>query len=74
VSAGRSERPPAPSVPWQFVLRATAVVAGLTLLLVVEVRGLVFYLAWGLIVLALLTEALATFVYWRRSRDGPQVR
>jgi hypothetical protein len=70
VSAGRPERPPAPNVPWQFVVRATAVVAGLTLLLVVEVRGFVFYLAWGLIVLALLTEGLATFVYWQRSRSA----
>jgi hypothetical protein len=71
VSAGRPERPPAPRVPWQFVLRASAVVAGLTLLLIVDVHGAAFYLAWGLIVLALLTEALATFVYWRRSRDAP---
>ena len=69
MAAGRPGRPPAPRVPWQFVLRATAVVTGLTLLLLVEVRGLVFYLAWGLIGFALLTEALATFVYWRRSRD-----
>jgi hypothetical protein len=68
VSAGRHERPSAHHVPWQFLVRAAAVVTGLTLLLVVEVRGLVFYLAWGLIVLALLTEALATLVYWRRSR------
>ena len=71
MSAGRPARPPAPRVPWQYVVRATAVVAGLTLLLVVEVRGFVFYLAWGLIVLALLTEALATLVYWRRSRHSP---
>ena len=71
MSAGRSERPPAPRIPWQFVVRATAVVAGLTLLLVVEVHGLVFFLAWGLIVLALVTEGIATFVYWRRSRAAP---
>jgi hypothetical protein len=71
VSAGRPERPPVPRVPWQFVLRATAVVAGLTLLLVVDVRGAAFYLAWGLIVLALLTEGLATFVFWHRSRGAP---
>ena len=44
------------------------VVTGLTLLLVVEVRGFVFYLAWTLIVLALLGEAAATLVYWLRSR------
>jgi hypothetical protein len=71
VSAGRSARPPAPRVPWQFVLRATAVVAGLTLLLVVEVHGFVFFLAWGLIVLALVTEGIATLVYWLRSRASP---
>jgi hypothetical protein len=71
MSAGHPERPPAPRVPWQFVLRASAVIAGLTLLLVVDVHGLVFFLAWGLIVLALLTEGVATFVYWRRSRAAP---
>ena len=71
MAAGRPERPLPPHVPWQFVLRATAVVAGLILLLIVDVRGLVFYLAWGLIVLALLTEGLATFVHWRRSRTSP---
>ena len=69
--AGRPERPPASRIPRQFVVRATAVVAGLTLLLVVDVHGLVFFLAWGLIVLALVTEAVATFVYWRRSRAAP---
>ncbi len=62
MSVGRPERPPAPRVPWQFAVRATAVVAGLTLLLIVEVRGFVFYLAWLLIVLALLTEGLASLV------------
>jgi hypothetical protein len=70
VSAGHPERPPAPRVPWQFLVRATAVVAGLTLLLVVDVHGLVFYLAWGLIGFALLSEGVATFVYWRRSRGS----
>jgi hypothetical protein len=49
-------------------VRAAAVVAGLTMLLVVDVRGVVFYFAWALIVLALATEGLGTFVYWRRSR------
>ena len=68
--AGGIERQPPAHVPWQFVIRATAVIAGLTLLLIVDVRGLVFYLAWGLIVLALLSEGAATFVYWRRARNG----
>jgi hypothetical protein len=54
--------------PWQFLLRAAAVIAGLTLLLVVDVRGVVFYIAWALIVLALASEAVATLVYWQRSR------
>jgi hypothetical protein len=44
------------------------VITGLTMLLIVDVRGAAFYFAWALIVLALATEALATFVYWRRSR------
>ena len=57
-----------PGLPWQFFIRAVAVVAGLTLLLLVDVRGAVFYFAWALIVFALLSEAAATFVYWRRSR------
>ena len=46
-----------------------AVVTGLTLLLVVDVKGVVFYFAWALIGLALLTEAIGTLVYWRHSRD-----
>jgi hypothetical protein len=54
--------------PWQFVLRAAAVITGLTLLLIVDVRGAVFYVAWALIVAALATEALATLVYWHRMR------
>jgi hypothetical protein len=57
-----------PPVAWQFALRALAVVTGLTLLLIVDVRGAVFYVAWTLIVLALVSEAAATLVYWRRSR------
>ena len=52
--------------PWQFLLRAAAVVTGLTMLLIVDVHGFVFYIAWGLIVLALATEATATLVYWYR--------
>ena len=51
-------------------MRAVAVVTGLTLLLVVNVRGVAFYIAWTLIVLALFTEAVATMVYWRRSNGG----
>ena len=47
-----------------------AVVTGLVLLLLVDVRGAVFYVAWALIVLALLSEGAATLVYWRRSRRG----
>jgi hypothetical protein len=54
--------------PWQFLVRAAAVITGLTLLLIVDVHGVAFYIAWALIVLALITETLATFVYWRRMR------
>ena len=54
--------------PWQFLLRAVAVITGLTLLLIVDVRGAMFYFAWSLIVLALASEAVATLVYWLRSR------
>jgi hypothetical protein len=57
-----------PAVPWQFAVRATAVVTGLTLLLIVDVHGVAFYIAWGLIGLALISEAAATLVYWRRGR------
>ena len=57
--------------PWQFLVRAAMVITGLTMLLIVDVRGAAFYSAWALIVLALATEALATFVYWRRSRTSP---
>jgi hypothetical protein len=60
---------PPPGPPRQFLLRAAAVVTGLTLLLIVDVRGVAFYVAWSLIVLALLSEAVATLVYWRRSRQ-----
>jgi hypothetical protein len=59
-----------PGFAWQFAVRAVAVVAGLTLLLIVDVRGVVFYIAWMLIVLALASEGAATLVYWRRSRKG----
>jgi hypothetical protein len=69
VSSGTDPRPP-PGIPWQFVLRAVAIVSGLTLLVVVDVHGVAFYVAWGLIGLALVTEAAATVFYWRRSRGG----
>jgi uncharacterized membrane protein len=69
VSSRGSPRPRASAAPpWQFLVRAAAVITGLTMLLIVDVRGVAFYFAWALIVLALATEALGTFVYWRRSR------
>ena len=52
----------------QFLARATAIIVGLTMLLVVNVRGAAFYVAWSLIVLAFVSEAAATLVYWRRTR------
>lgn len=59
----------APSgVPWQFLVRAAAVITGLVLLLIVDVRGVAFYIAWSLIVLALASEAAAMLVYWLRAR------
>jgi hypothetical protein len=60
---------PAPGPPWQFLLRAGAVITGLVLLLIVDVHGVVFYVAWTLIVLALASEAAATLVEWRRSHS-----
>jgi hypothetical protein len=54
--------------PVQFVVRAIMIVLGLTLLLVVDVRGAAFYVAWGLIVAAFLSELAATVVYWVRHR------
>ena len=56
--------------PWQFLVRAVAIVIGLTMLLVVDVRGLAFYLAWSLIGLALLSEAGATLVHRHRADRG----
>jgi hypothetical protein len=56
-----------PVRPTQFLVRAAAVITGLTLLLIVDVHGVIFYIAWTLIVLALATEGLATIVYWHRS-------
>jgi hypothetical protein len=61
-------RPASGGAPWQFLVRATAVVTGLVLLLVVDVRGAAFYVAWSLIVLALASEAAATLVFWLRAR------
>jgi hypothetical protein len=52
----------------QFLARATAIIVGLTMLLVVNVLGVAFYFAWSLIVLAFLSEATATLVYRRRAR------
>lgn len=66
-------RPPGPSelaIPWQFASRAAAVITGLTLLLIVDAHGVVFFVAWALIGLALVSEVLATIVYWRRMRRG----
>jgi hypothetical protein len=61
-------------LPRQFVVRAVAIVVGLTLLLIVNVRGVTFYVAWTLIVLAFLSEAAATAVYWQRSRAARRLR
>jgi hypothetical protein len=55
-------------LPWQFGFRAVAVITGLVLLLIVDVHGFAFYIAWSLIVLALLSEAAATLVYRLRGR------
>jgi hypothetical protein len=55
-------------LPWQFGFRAVAVITGLTMLLIVDVHGVAFYVAWSLIVLALASEAAATLVYWLRGR------
>ena len=55
-------------MPSQFLARGIAIIVGLTMLLVVNVRGVAFYVAWSLIVLAFLSEVGATYVYWRRSR------
>ena len=62
--------PTRPGPPAQFLVRAAAVITGLTLLLIVDVRGVAFYVAWSLIVLALASEATATLVYWLRTRRG----
>jgi hypothetical protein len=66
----RPPRGPPAAIPWQFGLRAVAIVTGLALLVIVDVHGVAFYFAWSLIGLALLTEAAATLVYWRRSHGS----
>jgi hypothetical protein len=58
----------------QFLVRAVAIVAGLTMLLIVDVRGVAFYVAWALIVLAFLSESAATLVYWQRLRAARRRR
>ncbi len=72
--AGRGDRSPRGTTvsapPLQFLVRAIAVVTGLTLLLIVDVRGVAFYIAWALIGLALVSEGAATLVHRRRSRRG----
>jgi hypothetical protein len=55
--------------PPQFLVRAIAIVAGLTMLLLVNVRGVAFYVAWSLIGLAFLSEAAATLMHLRRTRS-----
>jgi hypothetical protein len=65
-----ASRGPPGGIPWQFAVRAVAMITGLTLLLIVEVRGVAFFIAWSLIVLALVSEAAATLVYWHRTRRG----
>ena len=59
---------PPSAPPWQFLIRAAAVITGLTFLLIVDVHGTAFYIAWSLIVLALVSEGAATLVHWLRSR------
>jgi hypothetical protein len=56
--------------PPQFLVRAIAIIVGLTLLLVVNVHGVGFYIAWSLIGLAFLSEVAATLVHRGRSRAG----
>jgi hypothetical protein len=56
-------------MPAQFLARAIAIIVGLTMLLVVNVRGVAFYVAWSLIVLAFLSEVAATIVHLRRARS-----
>jgi hypothetical protein len=67
MDAGGRAGPPV-AVPWPFLLRAVFVICGLTLLLIVNVHGVAFYIAWSLIVLALVSEAAATLVHFLRAR------
>lgn len=60
------DRPARRGPPWQVVARAIALTAGLALLLVVDAHGVVLYVAWTLIALAVLSEAAATLVHLRR--------
>jgi hypothetical protein len=69
-SAGGPRPRQSSAPPWQFLARAVAVITGLTMLLIVDVRGVAFYFAWALIVLALATEGLGTLVSWCRSRPN----
>lgn len=71
-TGGDPRRPDGPpsAPPRPFLVRTAAVLVGLTLLVIVEVGGAAFYLAWALIVLALLSEGAASIVYLRRSHRG----
>jgi hypothetical protein len=56
---------------WQLLLRAAAVITRLTLMLIVDVRGVAFHVAWTLIAVALASKAAAaTLVYRLRSWRG----
>jgi hypothetical protein len=73
VPRGEHPRPPPRvplALPWQFRVRALAVITGLSLLVIVDVHGAGFYLAWGLIGLSLVSEAAATLVHLRRGDEG----
>ena len=61
-------RSPPPRRPGSSSSAPSLVITGLTLLLIVDVHGVAFYVAWALIVLALASEGAATLVYWLRSR------
>ena len=61
-------QPGKPAIPWQVLVRAAAVVTGLVLLLFVDVHGVAFYIAWALILLALVSELAATLFFWFASR------
>jgi len=63
-------RPRSIEPPWQVILRALLVITGLMLLLLVDVHGPAFYVAWALIAVALISEGVATLVHWLRSRPN----